>query len=107
LTRQLSSTFIKGRGAGKGSHGQFNVSGKPREGTRLRAAYDALRRGEILNLSTPEFSGMRSQLQDFYGMDIISVPAERGHGVYLGSRLRGEWEGDEYVPIERIVAGVE
>ena len=61
-----------------------NTDGKPRPGTKLRATYDALRRGEKVsdNIET---------LKTFYGMDISC------------GRLIGEWEGPYYVKAERII----
>ena len=46
----------------------------PREGTALRAAYDALMAGECI----PLVIGYRNQLCDFYGLDLeTAVPWER------------------------------
>ena len=80
--------------------GSFSKDGKPREGTKLRQAYDALRRGEIVSLKG---MGVKAHtLTDMYGMDIKGVHNEGRRGL-SGSRLVGEWDGPYYVPIERIL----
>lgn len=78
------------------AHHSKSGDGKPRLGTKLRHSYDALRRGEVVQI------GKSRQLQDFYGMDIQQVKGETGR--VIGSRLIGEWDGPYYVPIERIVS---
>lgn len=76
-----------------------NRDGKPRVGTKLRKAYDALRTGGIVTIGN---SGISVQLRDFYGMDIETVKSHSGR--VIGSRLVGEWDGPYYVPVERIVS---
>lgn len=83
------------------AHGPLSKDGKPREGTKIRQAYDALRRGEVVSLKAMGVSPVI--LTDMYGMDIKSVPNDKGPG-WLGTRLLGEWDGSYYVPIERIVS---
>ncbi len=80
-----------------------NADGMPKEGTKLRAAYDALRSGEIVNLSATKVSA--TQLTDIYGMDLESVKGSI-QGGYIGSRLLGEWDGPYYIPVERIVSSL-
>lgn len=80
--------------------------GKPTEGSKLRAMYDALRTGGVVSMreiagGSNMASAYRRQLTDFYGMDIVPVKSDTGHNI--GSRLVGEWDGPYYVPIERIV----
>lgn len=70
----------------------------PRDGTRLRGLYDALRRGETV---FHVCAGDRRQLVDFYGMELRGFPGHRGGGG--GVQLVGEWEGDVFVPLERIL----
>lgn len=77
--------------------------GKPKPGTKLREAYDALRTGQVVSLRAifgdSASRSSHSQLRDFYGMDIEPV---REGGRVIGSRLVGEWDGPYYVPIERL-----
>jgi hypothetical protein len=91
MTKVLSVSEIK---RGK-VHSECD--GKPKHGTKLREAYDRLRRGETVPLLR---YGERActQLRDRYGMEIVSD--------YRGSRLIGEWHGSEYVPVERIVVSL-
>lgn len=78
-------------------HHAKNHDGKPREGSRLRAQYDALRRGEIITRPSPNLSA-------FYGMDLELVLTDTGR--IIGSRLVGEWDGPYYIPVERIVSSL-
>lgn len=100
MTRQMSPSMIKG------SRHALNPGGKPREGTKLRQAYDALRRGEIVKIKDYG-NGIANQLTLFYGMDLERVTRKgQWQGCVIGTRLLGEWIGDEYVPIEHITAGI-
>jgi hypothetical protein len=86
------------------SHGNKSSDGKPAEGTKIRAAYDALRRGETVSLRG---SGCTvAQLRDFYGMELERVYNTEGHRGLIGSRLVGEWDGPYYIPVERIVSSL-
>ena len=97
MTAVTSISAIKGKKQGAASR---NSDGKPKPGTSLRAVYDALRTGSIVNVTrTGGGAQTTGQLRDFYGMEIERV----GN---VGVRLLGEWEGPYYVPIERIVAGM-
>ena len=88
MTRALTAAAIKGD---RKSH----PAERPREGTKLRALYDALRRGERLR-QTPGRNFTR--LRDEYQMELGSARGPRG-GVWLV----GEWEGEDFVPLERIL----
>lgn len=82
----------------RGSGGKKNHDGKPRDGTRLRAAYDALRRGEVVVF---DYGLSKAQLELFYGMEFCP---DRNRDGRKGYRLTGEWEGPYFVPIERIAS---
>lgn len=84
MTKSMTCATIKGK----------NVSGGdiPKQGTKLREVYDALRRGEHVINQYAEIN----QLQNFYGM-VTESTGRRGH------YLLGEWEGTYYVPLERIL----
>ena len=64
----------------------------PREGTARRRAYDALRSGQLVHVSGGDIEALRDQ----YGMELLGVRSG-------GHQLLGEWEGDVFVPVERIV----
>ena len=97
MTRVLTVSDLKN---GK-PHGRTG-DGKPRPGSRMREAYDALRRGETVNskdYSPPgrHHTTLYNQLRDIWGMVLERV------GSHEGMRLVGEWEGPYFVPIERIL----
>lgn len=74
-----------------------NFDGRPREGTRLREAYDRLRRGDVIAFRRSR--DYHRQLTDFYGMEIERVEPGR-------YRLLGEWIGSEYIPVERLTVSL-
>lgn len=78
---------------GKGHH--LNADGRPRPGTKLRAEYDALRRGERIH---PKNSGTPEILQSFYGMELRSRRGLKGF-----VELVGEWENGVFMTLDRIL----
>lgn len=107
MTAPISLSSLKGQNQGSS---KISRDGKPKPGTRLRAMYDALRTGDVVNVLQqfgPNAPMQIDKLRDFYGMEIVKVSRTDGkRGGVAGVRLLGEWEGPYYVPIERIVAGV-
>lgn len=80
-------------------------SGAPREGTKLREAYDRLRQGETLRMSSffgsaSHAGSARMKLRDFYGLELKGVSGSSGD---RGTYCVGEWDGPYFVPIERII----
>lgn len=86
MTHQPSAADIKGNSPG--------AQDAPRPGTKLRAVYDALRRGEIVRHRCDQIAKLRL----WYGLETCS---QRGRGG--GVRLVGEWVGQEFVPLEAIL----
>lgn len=87
MTAPISVSQLLGRGHHR------NADGRPRPGTKLRAEYDALRRGERIhprNFGTPEI------LQSFYGMEL-----RRGPAGFV--ELVGEWENGVFLSLDRIL----
>ena len=71
----------------------------PRQGSKLREAYDALLSGEWTPvIAIASSTSALNQLRDFYGCEIVS------HNPF-GSRLLGRWDGPYFVPVERLHAG--
>ncbi len=79
---------------GKTGRRNCNKHDAPTPGTKLRAFYDALRRGESITNPYPQ---ALFQLRSFYGMEI-------GHRRGGGSFLIGEWVGPTFVPLDKIIA---
>lgn len=97
MTRRLTVSDLK---SGT-THGKTR-DGRPREGSKMRAAYDALRRGETIKSKDYSPAGrthttLFQQLRDVWGMDLERI------GSNGGMRLKGEWDGPIYVPLERIL----
>jgi hypothetical protein len=94
MSRQLSAA----RSMGKRCSGR--TSDKPKEGTKLRAIYDALIDGQVVASSDfgvrrGSFGASINQLRDYYGLEI----EEKQRHSY---RCLGEWDGPYFVPIERM-----
>lgn len=90
MARFYTATVIKGRRKVTANRTA------PKEGSALRKFYDRFISGE--GVAKKELRGTaKNQLEDFYGLDIHL--SSQGH-YYLA----GEWQGCEYVPIERMIA---
>lgn len=101
MTKALSACRTKG-----GHPPYTGTDGRPRPGTALREAYDSLRRGEIYYRNASRNVSYEI-LRTFYGMELERVYGRHGaaKGGCCGVRLVGEWEGDVFVPVERMTAG--
>lgn len=97
---RTSASFIK--------TGQSTLQSKPREGTKLRAAYDALMTGEPVDLKlyvkSQRASDIVNQLEG-YGLEIRSKP---NYSLPYTTRPRvfytciGIWDGMQFTSVEDI-----
>lgn len=72
--------------------------GIPKEGTKLRALYDKLLSGQPMHRESVSDSRRFQDLRDYYGVEL-----ETKKGRYGYIRMIGEWDGDEFVPLERML----
>lgn len=106
MARTESAASIKRRSPHKGDRSRQ----LPREGSQLRAFYDALKGASAQGAFVPaalfpvhsRTSSMIHYLYNFYGLDIVTIrpkPGRRGHGPNsaVGWYISGEWQGLEYV----------
>jgi hypothetical protein len=92
MTKQLSAGDMKGTS-------KCSAYGKrPSPNTKIGDLYDALRRGEDIHHTDAHTKRRLAVLRDDYGMEFEH---KRGPGGYI--RLKGEWDGPYFVPIEHIL----
>lgn len=107
MTKVTSAADVKGT-----NHGAHYS--KPGVGTKIRHVYDQFRQGEWLTATRAgyaqrQWSHLIGHLSDNYGMEFVSEPimpivySRRGGRPMRQWRLVGEWEGNEFVPLERIL----
>lgn len=90
MTRQANaSTLLRGR---------QQTQRVPREGSKLRRLYDALRSGQEVRQGVDFNQRSFVDLRDYYGVELETKRGRRGY-----TRMVGEWDGDFFVPIERIL----
>lgn len=74
----------------------------PKEGTKLRQAYDLLRTGGVFKMAelfgNKNYSRGIADLVDYYGVEVELVPLRKGY------RMVGEWDGPTFVTIDQIIA---